>query len=1064
MKRIFILMIFVLFFISLSCVCASGNYTALQNEIDNSGNYLELNQDYAYDKSCDTDRYCINIDKENFTLNGNGHTISGNNVTVFEIASKNVTITNLCIADAHSFLQGAAISSMDGVLTISNVTFINNTADQYGGAILTGGYLNLSNVRFINNYGESGGGDIYLQNGAADIYNCSFTNDKGISKAMIMGNGDSTLNADSCVFYNTTSKYATAILNVKKTNIRNSIFRNLFANETGGAIVMKTYDSFDIQNCTFTNVSSLKDGGVIFIDTYFDIGDFPIVRISNSSFRNSFSGFGGVILILNGDVRFNNNVFANNSASYDGGVIYSSLGILTVENNTFISNNALSGNGGAIYCFDSTTVISNSNFTNNQAGLDGDAIYNYDSKLTCSNSTFKNNGIAVFDVYGRKISLENNVLINDTLSLNNTDYDSYIFEEGIPIKIIDNIIDVSGLPSKFDSRDWGWVTPVKNQGVMGSCWAFSACGAVESALLKFTGVPYIISENNMQNIMLRYSKYGSDCIAEGGHPYIAIQYMLSWLGVLSSDDDVYDEYGKISPVMVDDNIHVQDIICVPSSRDPFEYMDEIKKAIMECGAVTSSFTTDSASYDSSYASYYNDVDRRGNHAITVIGWDDNFPKENFMTEAPGNGAWICKNSWGTEWGKDGFFYISYYDKSFNREDTIFGVIFENNITYNKNYQTDFGGKVEYDTNILKYYNNYISKGNDFLAAVGTFFKTEGINYTLDIYVNNQLKLSQNGTSRHSGFSTIRLDENVQLHENDNFTVFVTGNYAPLIKNSVHKFQENTSFAYFDGKMNDLALRKLTNCLKAYTIENPILSHDLVKIYKNDSAFEVNVGKANQTVTFVLNGVSYKRTADENGTARMAINLAPGNYTITTIFNGTSVENTIEVLPTLIADNLVKYFRNGSQFLVSLVGGEGNLLSGKNITMNINGVFYTRTTNENGTAKLNINLAPGEYILTATDPLTGLQMSYNITVLPILTANDLNMSYKDGSKFTAKLVDGQGNAYANQSVTFNVNGVFYNRMTDANGEAKLNINLMAGEYIITSSYNGANAANKITISS
>ena len=350
-------MIFVLFFISLSGVCASGNYTALQNEIDNSGNYLELNQDYAYDKSCDTDRYCINIDKENFTLNGNGHTISGNNVTVFEIASKNVTITNLCIADAHSFLQGAAISSMDGVLTISNVTFINNTADQYGGAILTGGYLNLSNVRFINNYGESGGGDIYLQNGAADIYNCSFTKDKGISKAMIMGNGDSTLNADSCVFYNTTSKYATAILNVKKTNIRNSIFRNLFANETGGAIVMKKYDSFDIQNCTFTNVSSLKDGGVIFIDTYFDIGDFPIVRISNSSFRNSFSGFGGVILILNGDVRFNNNVFANNSASYDGGVIYSSLGILTVENNTFISNNALSGNGGAIYCFDSTLLI-----------------------------------------------------------------------------------------------------------------------------------------------------------------------------------------------------------------------------------------------------------------------------------------------------------------------------------------------------------------------------------------------------------------------------------------------------------------------------------------------------------------------------------------------------------------------------------------------------------------------------------------------------------------------------------------------------------------------------------
>ena len=327
-----------------------------------------------------------------------------------------------------------------------------------------------------------------------------------------------------------------------------------------------------------------------------------------------------------------------------------------------------------------------------------------------------------------------------------------------------------------------------------------------------------------------------------------------------------------------------------------------------------------------------------------------------------------------------------------------------------------------------------------------------------------MKLSQNGISAHSGFSTIKLDESVPLHENDNFTVFVTGNYAPLIKNSVHKFQNNVSFAYFDDKMNDLALRGLTICLKAYTIENPILSSDLVKIYKNDSAFEVNVGQSNKTVSFVLNGVSYNRTTNENGSAKIAVNLIPGNYTIMTIFNGTSVKNSIEVLPTLLADNLVKYFRNESQFFISLTDGEGNLLSGKNISMNINGVFYTRTTNENGTAKLNINLNPGVYVLTATDPLTGLQMSYNITVLATLTAEDLNMTYKDGSKFTARLVDGQGKAYANQSVSFNINGVFYTRMTDANGEAKLNINLMAGKYIITSSYNGANVANKITISS
>ena len=74
----------------------------------------------------------------------------------------------------------------------------------------------------------------------------------------------------------------------------------------------------------------------------------------------------------------------------------------------------------------------------------------------------------------------------------------------------------------------------------------------------------------------------------------------------------------------------------------------------------------------------------------------------------------------------------------------------------------------------------------------------------------------------------------------------------------------------------------------------------------------------------------------------------------------------------MADNLVKYYRNTSQFYIDLIDGKGNPVSGVNITMNINGVFYNRTTNENGTARLNINLPPGEYILRAIDPLTGLQ--------------------------------------------------------------------------------------------
>ncbi|SDA50761.1 hypothetical protein [Methanobrevibacter millerae] len=108
------------------------------------------------------------------------------------------------------------------------------------------------------------------------------------------------------------------------------------------------------------------------------------------------------------------------------------------------------------------------------------------------------------------------------------------------------------------------------------------------------------------------------------------------------------------------------------------------------------------------------------------------------------------------------------------------------------------------------------------------------------------------------------------------------------------------------------------------------------------------------------------------------------------------------------------------------------------------------------------MQPGEYIITAE--YNDCRVSNNIKVLPVLTAENLTKKYGAKDQFVATLLDGQGKAYANQTVTFNVNGMFYNKVTDSSGQAKLNINLMPGEYIITSSYNETNVANKITVES
>lgn len=177
--------------------------------------------------------------------------------------------------------------------------------------------------------------------------------------------------------------------------------------------------------------------------------------------------------------------------------------------------------------------------------------------------------------------------------------------------------------------------------------------------------------------------------------------------------------------------------------------------------------------------------------------------------------------------------------------------------------------------------------------------------------------------------------------------------------------------------------------------------------------------------------------------------------------GEENSNKVVVKP-LIAENydLVKYFQNESQFSVKIIGKDGKIVTGEEVNFNINGVFYKRVTDENGIATLKINLRPGNYIITSEHE--GYAIANNITVLPTLKTTDLSMNYKDGSTFNAIALDKQGNPLANQKITFNVNGVFYNKITDENGVAKLNINLNKGQYIITSIWDDYMVGNKITI--
>ena len=252
--------------------------------------------------------------------------------------------------------------------------------------------------------------------------------------------------------------------------------------------------------------------------------------------------------------------------------------------------------------------------------------------------------------------------------------------------------------------------------------------------------------------------------------------------------------------------------------------------------------------------------------------------------------------------------------------------------------------------------------------------------------------------------------------------------------------------------------------------------DVVKYFKGAQNLTAKLVDAfgnpitNATVYFTVNGKVYAKTTDENGTASMGIGLVPNEYKVNAVFNGTkdydkaTANATVTVKNTVFGNDTTLYFCNGTKYVAKFLDSNGKALANTTVKFNINGVFYTRVTDENGTASLGIRLNPKSYVITAYNPATGEERANNITVMPTLVTKDLSMKYLDGSNFTALTLDGQGKPLANQNVSFNVNGVFYHKVTNKDGIASLGIRLMSGEYIITSYWNDFQTGNTIKISS
>ena len=307
---------------------------------------------------------------------------------------------------------------------------------------------------------------------------------------------------------------------------------------------------------------------------------------------------------------------------------------------------------------------------------------------------------------------------------------------------------------------------------------------------------------------------------------------------------------------------------------------------------------------------------------------------------------------------------------------------------------------------------------------------------------------------------------------DSYKANVTGGVASVKINSLIAGDYKVNVTYSGDKTYEVSNNVFNLAVNPMKVNLNI--SDVVMFYRDGTRMVAILTDikgnpiTNATVYFTINGKTYARTTDTNGTASLAINLISKIYNATILYNGSDIYDklskniTVTVNPTILANDTVLMYMDGTVFVAKFLDKTGKALTNASVKFNINGVFYTRITDNDGVAKLNIRLRPGSYILTAYNNVTGEEKGFDITVKSLIVANDLTKYYLNATRFEATIYNKNGTLAINKNVTFNINGVFYTRQTNENGVVGLNINLRPGNYIITTMFDGLAIGNNINV--
>lgn len=340
------------------------------------------------------------------------------------------------------------------------------------------------------------------------------------------------------------------------------------------------------------------------------------------------------------------------------------------------------------------------------------------------------------------------------------------------LTVVDNSEGVSDVPPSYDLRTRLRVSEVRNQGNYGTCWAFAAISALESSLMPEENLLFSVDHMSMSN-SFNVNQY------DGGEYTMGMAYLAAWQGPVYEKDDPYGDGAtdeSLSPVK-----HVQEIRII----DGKDYQG-IKEAVFKYGGVQTSLYSNISSSKGNSKYFNKDTNaycymgsEKPNHDVVIIGWDDNYPKENFNVDLEGDGAFICQNSWGNEFGDDGFFYVSYYDTNIGTHNEVYTGV-ENTDNYDNIYQSDlcgWVGKMGYDKEDMYGANVFTATSDQNIKAASFYATASDTSY--ELYIVNDFKDEYSfagrkkvaeGTLENAGYYTIKFDEEVPVTEGERYAV------------------------------------------------------------------------------------------------------------------------------------------------------------------------------------------------------------------------------------------------------------------------------------------------------